>query len=143
MNKEQRMKCTEWYQYHNLNPMDKYHGDCVIRAVALMTDTTWVDTVHKMTDLGITKGLVLNDKALLPLYLKKNGFVECNEPRDGWNRKMTVKEFLQNNPDVRDFVAFVGSHHVTAVKDGKVHDIWNCSNETMHRYFVKVNVGRR
>lgn len=143
MNKAQRMKNTEFYQYHNVNPFDKYHGDCVVRAIALMTNTSWADTIHQMTDLGITKGLVLNDKALIPLYLKKKGFVECNEPRDVCNRKMSIKDFLIENPDCGNFIAFVGSHHVTAVKDNKVHDIWNCSNETMHRYFVKVNVGQR
>lgn len=136
MNKEQRMKCTCYYEYHNENPFDKYHGDCVVRAIALMTNTSWADTIHKMTDLGIIKGLVLNDQELYPLYLKKNGFVEHNEPRTYINTKITVKEFIQNNPHI-NCVAKVGSHHITAIKDGKVHDIWDCSNQTMHKYWVK------
>ena len=136
MNKEQRMKCTPYYQYLNLNPFDKYHGDCVIRAVALMTQSGWAETIHKMTDLGIQKGLVLNDKELYPLYLKKNGFVEHGEPRTRMNTKMTVREFIDLHPGI-SCVAKVGSHHLTAIKDGKVHDIWNCSEEIIHRYWVR------
>ena len=34
-------------------------------------------------------------------------------------------------------VANVGSHHVTCIKDGKVQDIWDCSRNTMHKYWYK------
>ena len=136
MNKQQRMKDTLYYKYYNVNPFEKFGGDCVVRAIALMTNDSWAGTIHKLTDLGIQKGFVLNDKHVYIDYLKKKGFIEMNEPRDDYNRKMSLADFLDNNPNVTDFVAIVGSHHVTAVKNGRVHDIWNCSNETIHRYYV-------
>lgn len=137
MNKIDRMRCNDYYHYINLNPKDKYVGDCVIRAVALMTNSDWKDTVREMTEFGIDKGLVLNDNKLYPEYLKSKGFVEHGEPRDSFNRKITVREFVKLHPEIKNFVAKVGSHHVTAVRDGMVQDIWDCSRETLHRYWVR------
>ncbi len=136
MNKLERMRCTEYYHYINLNPRDKYVGDCVIRAVALMTQSDWKDTVRDMTEFGIDKGLVLNDQKLYPMYLKEKGFVEHGEPRKVDNTKMTVKEFIKRFPEFKNFVAKVGSHHVTAVKNGVVQDIWDCSNQTLHNFWT-------
>ena len=138
MNKEKRMINTEYYHYNNVNPMGKYGQDCVIRAVALMTDTSWNNTVRQMTEFGIMKGFVLNDDHVYPKYLEKNGFVERAEPRDIYNKKISVKDFIKLHPHI-NCVANVGSHHVTAIKDGVVNDIWNCSNTVMHKYWEKVS----
>lgn len=135
--RDSRLKSTEWYEYTNVNPRNRICGDCVIRAIALVTGQSWETTVREMTEMGIKKGLVLNDKDLYPEYLKSKGFIECKEPRDCCNRKLSVKEFAIQEQVDYDFIANVGSHHVAAFKNGKVRDIWNSSNETMHKYWVK------
>ena len=138
MNKEIRMINTECYTYLNLNPKGKFDGDCVIRAIALATNQAWEQTVRDLTELGIKKGLVCNDKKLYPLYLKEKRFIECKEPRDCFNYKMSVKDWLKGEKlDDIIIVANVGSHHITCIKNGSVHDIWNCSTQTMHKYWYK------
>ena len=136
MNPAKRKINTEYYNYINVNPFGKYAGDCVIRAVALMTNMSWAETIHQLTNYGITKGFICNDEKCFTKYLEKSGWVAQNEPRDIYNKKITVREFIQIYPDI-ECVAIVGSHHVTAIKDGKVQDIWDCSNQTMHRYWTK------
>ena len=138
--RDSRLRSTEFYEYTNVNPHNRIGGDCVVRAIALITGQSWEQTVREMTELGIKKGLVLNDKDLYTLYLKEKGFKEMGEPRDVNNRKLTIKEWLiqREGMDVKPIIAKAGSHHLTAIKDGKVRDIWNCSNQTMHKYWVKL-----
>ena len=135
--RDSRLRSTEFYEYTNVNPHNKICGDCVIRAIALITGQSWEQTIRELTELGLKKGYVCNDVKLYPLYLKSKGFVECNEPRDVCNRKMSVKEWLIEEQVDYDLVANVGSHHVTAIKNGKVRDIWNCSTQTIHKYWVR------
>ena len=142
MKKELRMKNTEYYTYYNANPKNKLGGDCVIRAIALATGQSWEQTVRELTELGIKHGLVCNDQKLYPKYLESKGFIQAKEPRDVCNRKMLVKEWMKeeeiypgNHKSI--IVANVGSHHVTCIIDGTVHDIWNSSTQTMHKYWWK------
>ena len=138
MNKALRMKNTEFYEYENVNPKGKFGGDCVIRAIANALDQSWEVTVRELTELGIKKGFLCNDKHLYPQYLESKGFRQMKEPRDVNNRKLTVKEWLKMMGPVKTIVANVGSHHVTCIKDSRVRDIWNSSGETMHAYWVKI-----
>lgn len=142
MKKALRMVETDYYHYVNVNPKNKYGGDCVIRAIANACNQSWETTVRELTELGIKKGLVCNDKKLYPKYLESKGFFQANEPRDVCNKKMTIKEWMKeeqiypgNHTSV--IVANAGSHHLTCIKDGKVEDIWDCSNQTMHKFWFK------
>lgn len=142
MNKESRMVETAYYRYVNLNPKGKYCGDCVIRAIANACNQTWETTIREMTELGIKKGLVLNDRKLYPLYLKQKGFRQMEEPRKVDNTRYSVKEWLCTSDyhlwHNYSIVANVGSHHVLCIKDFKVEDIWNSSTQTMHKWWVKL-----
>ena len=136
--RDSRLKSTPWYEYLNMNPRNLLSEDCLIRAVALVTEQSWEQTIRELTELGIKKSRVCNDSKLMPDYLESKGFKAMPEPRDAYNKKMTIKEFLCANPEFKDFICFAGSHHVTAVKDGKVRDIWDSSKVTMHRWWRKV-----
>lgn len=127
------------YKEFNINPKGRKGCDCVVRAIALALDMTWEQVVREMTELGIKKGLVLNDDKLYPVYLKEKGFSQWSEPRDYDNRKITVNEaiddkYIYSNMTI---VANVGSHHVTCIKNGTVYDIWDCSGRILHKYWVR------
>ena len=138
MRKTDRIKNTAYYEYVNVNPKGKYSGDCVIRAIAYATSQTWEQTIRELTELGIKKGLVCNDPKLYPKYLEQKGFKQMNEPRDNYNKKMSIKEWVndwQFNSGM--IVANVGSHHVTCIDSGVVKDIWDCSGDLLHKFWVK------
>lgn len=142
MRKELRMHNTDCYTYYNANPKGKIGGDCVIRAIALATGQSWEQTIRELTELGIKTGYVLNDQHVYTKYLLLKGFTQCKEPRNAYNKKMTVKEWMQeeqiysgNQKSV--IVAKVGSHHIACIIEGTVHDIWNSSSQTMHKYWIK------
>lgn len=132
-----RFKTTEWYDYLNVNPKGRISGDCVVRAIAAVVGKPWETVVREMTELGIKKALVLNDPSLFPLYLESQGFRLRKEPTNPDGTKMSIKRFLELNPSVTTFVAKAGTHHVTCVIDRKVRDIWDCSDETMHRWWSR------
>lgn len=138
--RESRLKNTEFYEFTNVNPHNRIGGDCVIRAIALACGQSWEQTVRELTEMGIKKGYICNDQKLYPAYLISKGFREMPEPRDVNNRKLTVKEWLIQREGfvVKPIVANVGSHHVAAIVDNKVRDIWNSSTQTMHKYWVKL-----
>ena len=140
MKKSLRIIDTMWYRYVNVNPKGKHGADCVIRAIALACDQSWEQTVRELTELGIKKGLLLNDRKLYPSYLKMKGFRQMSEPRKRDNAKMSVQEWLEYDGsewNMFKIVANVGSHHVTAIVGNRVNDIWNCSSNTMHKWWVK------
>lgn len=140
MNKQLRMQCNEFYNYININPKGKYGGDCVIRAIALACDQSWEQTVREMTEFGIKKGLVLNDKKLYPLYLEHKGFKKMSEPHYVDKTKMSVREWVTHRGIAwreHKIIVNVGSHHLSAIIDGKINDTWDCSDNTMHTWWVK------
>ena len=127
---------TAYFEYFNNNPKQKISSDCAVRAIAAAMNQTWEQTVLEMTQLGIKKGFVLNDDKLIPIYLKKKGWKKMKEPRTAYNRKMSAKEYLKHH-EIEKAVANVGSHHLTYIEDSKIKDIWNCSENTIHSYWIK------
>lgn len=142
MRKELRTQSNEYYEFYNINPKGRLVCDCVVRSIALACGQSWETTLREMTELGIKKGTVLNDPKLYPLYLAQKGFIKSNEPRDINNRKMTVREWMREQQiydgnQKATIVAKIGSHHLSCIVDGKVHDIWDCSNRTMHAFWYR------
>lgn len=141
MNKDLRMNETMYYHYINVNPKDRFTGDCVIRAIALALNQSWEQTVRELTELGIKKGCVCIDRKLFPIYLKEKGFTQMKEPRHSDNTKMSIREWLGSREGwlwhSYKIVVSAGTHHISAIIDNKVNDIWDCSKETMHKWWVK------
>lgn len=140
MKKSERMIDNDYYKYINVNPKNKIGGDCVVRAIANATNQSWVQTIRELTELGIKLGFVPIDKRVYEKYLLSKGFKQENEPRDVNNRKISVREFMRNEQIYEGnqktiIVMNVGSHHVSCIKNGKVNDIWDCSRDTMHKYW--------
>ena len=142
MKREEKYPNTIYFTFKNVNPKNKFGSDCVVRAIAEATGQSWETTIREMTELGIKKGLVLNDASLYPLYLKEKGFSEIKEPRKHDNTKMSVKEWLGSRDGwlwhSYKVVANVGSHHVVAIMNNKVIDTWDSTNQTMHKFWVKI-----
>lgn len=127
---------NEYYEYYNANPHGKKTGDCVIRALAVVLGKSWETVYRDLVDIGLTYGYMINDPKCYERYLKSLGWEKYDEPRDYRNKKVQVCQFMQSiDNDV--IFARVGSRHVTAIKNHKVIDIWDCSREKMHTYWRK------
>ena len=138
MNRKLRMINTDTYEYVNVNPKNKFGADCVVRAIALATDQSWEQTIRELTELGIKMGYVLNDDHVYSKYLEQKGFVQCKEPRDIFNKKMSLSDYISIcEGNTGTIVVNAGSHHLSVIINGKVKDIWNCSYNTMHKYWKK------
>lgn len=145
MNKRRIIE-TEYYKYNNPNPRGKIAADCVIRALTLASERLYVDVYNDLFCESLKSGYIVNEKKCYEKWLQNNGWVKMGEPRNYDNTKMTVKEFIRlyygdtiknRFYDDTHIIAYVGSHHIVAIINGVVNDIWNSSMETMHTYWIK------
>lgn len=135
MTREKRYPETSTFHYYNANPKNKIGGDCVVRAIATALNQSWETTVRELTEVGIKYGYVLNDTKTYEKYLKEKGWVKCKQPRKSDNTKFTGKEFCKGLRST--VVAHIGTHHIVAIVDGKINDIWDSSDGCIGNYWIK------
>ena len=154
LNKKRQLKYpnTDTFQYYNRNPKGKITTVCVIRALSTALDLPYNQVVMDIATLQCETGLDDASKEMIELYLKKNGWVKCKQPRKSNNTKYTGDEFCKmlKQPkceyklglpycDTHNIVANIGGHHIVAIKDFKVHDIWNSTYGCIGNVWVKPN----
>ena len=114
------------YIYKNNNPDGRHVGDCVIRAISEVLDTTWYTTYWRI----VVQGGVLHDMPsgdnVWGSYLRKLGFKRELIP-DTCPDCYTVKDFTDDHPRGR-YILATGTH-VIAVVDGNYIDTWDSGNE--------------
>lgn len=137
MTREQKCPDTETFKYFNANPKNRKGGDCVIRAIAVALEQSWKQTVRELTEVGIEKGFVLNDLHTYDTYLQQKGFIKARQPVKANGTKYRGYEFCKELSKGRRIVAHVGTHHVVAIVEDKVHDIWNSTNGIIGNYWYK------
>lgn len=112
---------------YNPNPAGKSVGDCVVRAIAKLTNSDWE---RVFVDLAVT-GLGLCDmpsaNAVWGAYLKRCGFRRKVLP-DTCPDCYTVKDFCTAYPVGKYLLSLSG--HVVAVINGDYYDAWDSGNET-------------
>lgn len=135
MTREKKYPETSSFHYYNANPKNKLGGDCVVRAIATALNQSWEKTVRELTEVGIEYGYVLNDKNTYEKYLKTKGWVKCKQPRKSDNTKFTGKEFCKGLKGT--VIAHIGGHHIVAIVDGKINDIWDSSDGCIGNYWIK------
>lgn len=112
---------------YNPNPAGKSVGDCVVRAIAKLTNSDWE---RVFVDLAVT-GLELCDmpsaNAVWGAYLKRCGFRRKVLP-DTCPDCYTVKDFCTAYPVGKYLLSLSG--HVVAVCNGDYYDAWDSGNET-------------
>lgn len=122
-----------WIHY-NPNPLGKSVGDCVLRAMTFVTDSTWKDIYLAIS----MKGVELGD---LPNALHVWGKVMIDL---GWTPRMLLDD-CPRCKTVRDFCyeypygtyLLTGDSHAVAVKDGNYYDDWDSGDVVPIYYFYK------
>lgn len=120
--------------YENLNPEKRVVGDCVIRAIAKLTDKPWEYTYIDVIVQGYNMYDMPSSNEVWSSYLKSQGFYKKVIPNTCPDC-YTVKDFCKDHPKGKYLLA-TGSH-VIAVIDGNYYDTWNSGDEIPIYYFTK------
>ena len=118
------------YIHFNGNPCSKNIGDCVIRAISIVTGYSRHKVYAGLCLQGFPCTVWGNSNDIWADYLLYLGFT-----RHRVSRRMTVSEFAEQHPTGR-YVLGTGSHAV-AVVDGNIIDSWYSGNEIPLYYFTK------
>ena len=126
---------TKYFHYYNANPKGRKTDDCVVRAIATATDQSWDETLMGLTKCAIKNKYMVHCPQLYGKYLEELGFKKQKQPRKNNNKRYRANEFVQSFHGIA--VANLGQLHVACIKDGKVWDIWDSSNEIVGNYWTK------
>ena len=131
---------TETFKFHNANPKGKRSSDCVIRAISTATGKSWDEVLDDLVKISHKYKEMPNDTKCYAKYLEDLGFSKMKQPRKADNTKYTGSEFceyLRRIPGEYNVVAHIGGHHIVAIVDYKVVDIWNSTGKTIGNYWIK------
>lgn len=141
MKRSDKYPDTKYFHYYNANPKNRITGDCAFRAISTALGQDYNKTVMEMAELMCKTGYAMNDSKGENKYIESKGWVRCKQPRKDDNTKYTGKEFckmIQNGViKHKRIIAHIGGHHIVAIIDGKVWDIWNSTDGTIGNYWVK------
>ena len=122
------------YVFFNPNPSGNRIGDCVIRAIAKLTDQTWEDTYIDVAIKGYELCDMPSSNAVWGSLLRQRGFHRFIIP-DECPVCYTVKDFCFDFPRGA-FLLATGSHVVTVI-DGNYFDAWDSGAEVPVAFWTK------
>lgn len=116
----------------NGNPCGINTGDCVIRAISIVTGMSRHKVYAGLCLQGFPCTEWGNINSVWADYLKENGFKQYNIAA---NAPYTIADFAEDHPSGK-YIIGTGEHAV-AVVDGNIIDSWDSSKETPLYYFTK------
>ena len=147
MKRQDKYPETSTFHYYNANPKNRITGDCWARAICTALEIPYEQVVMEMAEMQCETGY--DSSSLIDRYLKSKGWKKQQQPRKDDNTKYTGEEFCQqfqyvpwlftgkeNNYKAR-IVANIGTHHVVAIVEGKVWDIWDSTDGCIGNYWTK------
>ena len=143
MRREEKYPNTSTFYYYNANPKNRITTDCVTRALCTALDIPYNQVVIELAELQCKTGYDTSDKALFDKYLQAKGWTKYKQPRKRDNTKYTGEEFCRELSkengcfNYKRVVANIGGHHIVAIIDGRVHDIWDSTSKCIGNYWAK------
>lgn len=150
MRRQDKYKDTKTFHFYNANSHNHFSGDCVIRAICTALNQTWETTLEEMCKIGLKYGYVPTDDHVIAKYMTSKGWMKCKQPRKEDNTKYTGKEFCRkiqhpiyinelNLPScqIDRILANIGGHHIVAIVEGQVNDIWDSTDGCIGNVWVK------
>jgi len=121
------------YKYLNLNPINSLSSqDCVIRAICVTTDMSWVEIYNELVKKGIELYDMPNSNIVWGIWLQEHGFVL--EPVEV-PEFPTVATFVKEHP--KGTYILSTDTHIVGVVDGIYYDTFDCGNKTAYHVFWK------
>ena len=120
------------YIHFNGNPCGKNIGDCVIRAISIVTGKSRHEVYSGLCLFGYPCTIWGNSNAVWADYLQYLGFKRYTIIT---NSEYTVDDFAVSHSHGK-YIIGTGSHAV-AVVDGNYIDSWDSGGEIVQYYFSK------
>lgn len=138
MKRQDKYPETSTFHYYNANPKNRITGDCVFRAFALAMGQDYNKTVMEMAEMMCKTGYALNDAKGEAKYLESKGWVKHSQPKKSDGTKYTGQEFCKLFAEKNQrYIAHIGGHHVVAIVNGKVNDVWDSTGGCIGNYWTK------
>ena len=128
---------TETFKYYNANPKNKHTTDCVVRAICTALEQDSDHTVKELTELWLQTGYEMSELKCFGKYLESKGFVKHKQPRKPDNTKYTGKEYCSRLVDKSPRIVNIGGHHMVAIVNDKVYDIWDSADGCIGNVWTK------
>lgn len=119
----------------NPNPKNARVGDCVIRAIAIATDSQWEKVYSELAVYGYIMCDMPSSNAVWGQYLKDRGYERGIVNDTCSDDCYTVRDFCLDN-SVGTYILGTGTH-VVSVINGNYYDTWDSGNE-VPIYFWRV-----
>ena len=124
------------YRYFNVKITPNIKDDSIIRAIAIAKEMDYADVFRAMNKHKKITGAHYfcspgNPQSYLSNVLHLNR-VSITPNENGY--RMSVSDFCQEYP-VGRYIVSLGSEY-SAIIDGVILDIRNCSNDQVHAYYV-------
>lgn len=129
---------TKVFHFFNANPKNRITCDCWLRAICVGLNEEYNKVLMELVQIHLKTGYELSSGKAVEKYLASNGWVKMRQPRKADNTKYTGAEFCKKlaKPNTR-YIANIGGHHMVAIVDRKVWDIWDSTSKCIGNYWVK------
>ena len=117
---------------HSTGGRERYYrgtkvNDCVIRAIAVATNTDYKKVWEDLNDISRHKGYYSNQTQVYETYLKQLG----------WQKVKTGRPFPSIHTLKLNRAIVHCRAHLSAIVDGDLHDIWDCRDKMAYSYWEK------
>lgn len=124
---------SAWQRY-NPNPGKRHVGDCTVRAIAAALDISWQAAYILLSAEGYFDYDMPSSDSVWGNVLRGFGFIREVIP-NSCPKCYTAEDFANDHPAGTYILGFGG--HVATVKDGRLMDAWDSSNEIPIFYYYK------
>lgn len=128
-------KAVSYHRYKNPNPSKKEVGDCVERALCIVTGKEWLDVYDELCAIGREIFCPPNWKDCYETYLKHNGYKYTGISNKKGTKRPTVASFTKEHQTGAYFLRV--ANHVVGIKDGYYYDIWDSGDCCLYGYWTK------
>lgn len=111
---------------YNPNPSQQRTGDCVIRAITIVTGKSWEQVYLELVAQGFVMAAMPSENDVWGTYLERMGFSRHVIPNT-CPQCYTVRDFAYDHPR-GEYVLGTGTH-VIAVVNGDYYDSWDSGSE--------------
>lgn len=116
---------STWIEW-NPNPAGRRVGDCAVRAIAAALGTDWETAYDLVADAGFNMADMPSSDSVWGAVLRQHGFYRTALPASCPDC-YTAADFAREHPRGVYVLGFGG--HVATVRDGRIYDAWDSSNE--------------